>query len=108
MPIPVPAEALTGLTWPDNRLTTLLPKDAFVLSTGNRMTLRVERGEQTLRWFVTGEEELDLGAQRTPETMDRWMREIAGRYGLDATLHVRRPLFSVYHLRSCPAPIASS
>lgn len=108
MSISVPREALAGFTWPGDGLTTLLPGDIFLLHTGNRMRLRVKRGEQTLQWFVTGREDIDLGERRTPETMDRWMREIAAHYDLDVALHVRGTLFSVYHLLSRPVSVALS
>lgn len=106
MSIPVPQEALTGLTWPGDGLTTLLPGDELLLHTGNQMKLRVKRGNQTLQWLVTGREDLSLGELRTPETRDRWMREIAEHYNLDAVLQRRRTLFSVYDLRSRPSRVA--
>lgn len=106
MSIHVPQEALAGLTWPGDGFTTLLPEDKLILHTGDRMKLKVERKNQTLIWFATGEEELDLGERRTPETVDRWMREIAEYYDLDATCEARRTLSSIYSLRSRPVPVA--
>ena len=108
MSIHVPQEALAGLTWPGDGFTTLLPEDKLILHTGDRMKLKVERKNQTLIWFATGEEELDLGEHRTPETVGRWMREIAEHYNLDATLHIRRTLSVEYRVPVRQVPVALS